>query len=224
MENFTQDLRKRLYDLGTTNISDAMQALGFSGAALGIVPLWDGCRKAVGEAVTLKMVPTDHTRKASHVGVHTVECAKAGDIIVVDNGGRMDLNTCGGLMATACTVKGVAGWISDGVVRDVDEIMELDFPVYARGRIVETNRGKLMEYDTNIPVVCGGVLVRPGDIMVCDHSGVVCIPRERTEEVTAKAEEIAAREAYMIAQLKAGVPFGQVDRQVDYENMLKKGE
>ena len=218
----TPELRARVEALSTTNFSDAMESLGFNGAALGIVPLWDSCPKAVGEAVTMKLIPTDHRKKNTHMGIPMIEAAAPGSIIVVDDNGRLDMNTCGGLMATACKVKGIAGWVSDGAVRDVDEIMALDFPVYCKGRVVATNRGKLMEASTNEMVNCGGALVRPGDVIVCDQSGVVSIPQERLLEVLEKAETIAAREDEMIARLKAGVPFSQVDRQANYENMLKR--
>lgn len=133
---------------------------------------------------------------------------------------RPDMNTCGGIAATAASMNGLEGWVSDGLVRDVDEIVELQFPMYCKGRTVLTTRGRFMEAAINEPICCGGALCRFGDIVVADKSGVVIIPQERIEEVTAKAEEIAAREEAMLRSIKEGARLGEVDKKANYENML----
>ena len=120
------------------------------------------------------------------------ECGQ-GSVIVVEGSVRPDMNTCGGIAATAACMNGLEGWVSDGLVRDVDEIVDLQFPMYCKGRTVLTARGRFMEAAINEPICCGGALCRFGDIVVGDKSGVVIIPQERVEEVTAKAEEIAAK-------------------------------
>ena len=222
MGKLTPELRKRLEVLATTNISDAMNALGFNGATYGILPVYEGCKKIVGEAVTLKFVAAGFTKSTVHGGVTAIEAAKPGDVIVCDNAGRLDTNTFGGILATACKMKGMSGFVSDGAVRDIEEIEELDFPVFARGKVVATNRGHLIEFGTNIMVSFGGLQVRPGDVVVGDKSGVVIIPQEKLEEVVDKADELMAKENYMIERLKAGVSMGEVDKATGYENMLRK--
>ncbi len=219
----TDDLRARLYNLGTTNLSDAMDAVcGFTGACYGIAPLWPGVRKIVGEAVTQRFIPTDHLPKDKHGGMNTIAEAAPGSVIVVDGGGDMQMSTCGGIAATSCSVKGIAGWVSDGVVRDVDEIMALDFPMYCKGRTIPTTRGRYMEATPNQPVRIGGALCRPGDIVVGDQSGVIILPVEWLEEIVVKAEEIAKKEDEMIAKIKGGDNLDKVDKESGYENMLKK--
>jgi regulator of RNase E activity RraA len=222
MGKLTKAFRKRLEGLGTTNLSDAMDALGFVGSTYGINPMWEGCRKIIGEAVTIKAGAPGFTKASGHMGVTAIEAAKPGDVIVLDNGGRTDVNTFGGIIATACKVKGLSGWVSDGAVRDLEEIIDIDFPVYARGRVVATNRGRLMEYGTNVMVTIGGLQVRPGDVIVGDKSGIVVIPQEKLEEVIIKAEEVQQKEDNMISQLNAGIAISKVDSQSNYENMLKK--
>ncbi|MDR3280745.1 MAG: hypothetical protein LBT23_09535 [Synergistaceae bacterium] len=217
----TKELRERLYKLGTTNISDAMDALGFSNVCRGIYPLYEGCKKIVGEAITQRFIPSDHLPKQKHGGMETIQNAKAGDVVVVEGSVCQDMNTCGGIAATAAAVKGIAGWVSDGLVRDVDEIFDLGFPMYCKGRTVLTARGRFMEAPANQPVAVGGALCRCGDVVVGDKSGVVIIPQERLEEVTAKAEQIAAKEADMIRSIKQGAGLGEVDAKSGYENMLK---
>ena len=221
MEKLTPKLRERLDKLATTNLSDAMDALGFCGSTYGICPIYPSCRKIVGEAVTLKFVPAGFTKATAHGGVTAIKAAKAGDVIVCDNAGRIDTNTFGGILANACKVKGLSGFVSDGAVRDIDEIEELDFPVYARGKVVATNRGKLIEHGTNIMISFGGLQVRPGDIVVADKSGVIIIPQEKLKEVIQKGEELLCKEEHMISQIQSGIPLGEVDRVSGYENMLK---
>ena len=206
MAGFTEELRARLYKLGTTNLSDAMDALGFSNVCCGIEPLYESCKKIVGPAITQRFIPTDHLPKQKHGGMESV---------------RPDMNTCGGIAATAACMNGLEGWVSDGLVRDVDEIVDLQFPMYCKGRTVLTARGRFMEAAINEPICCGGALCRFGDIVVGDKSGVVIIPQERVEEVTAKAEEIAAKEEAMIRSIKEGARLGEVDQKANYENMLK---
>lgn len=224
MRELTPDFRERLYKLATTNLSDAMDALGFCGSTYGICPVYPSCRKIVGEAVTLKFVPAGFTKATVHGGVTAINKAKAGDVIVCDNSGRIDTNTFGGILANACKMKGLAGFVSDGAVRDVDEFEDLDFPVFARGKVVATNRGKLIEYGTNILISFGGLQVRPGDVVVGDKNGVVIIPHEKLEEVIQKGEELLYKEEYMISQIRAGIPMAEVDKKSGYENMLKKDD
>jgi regulator of RNase E activity RraA len=221
MSALTSELRERLYKVGATNISDAMDALGFSNVCQGIYPLYEDCKKIVGEAITQRFIPTDNLPKAKHGGMETIQNAKAGDIVVVEGSVRSDMNTCGGIAATAASMKGIAGWVSDGPVRDVDEIVDLGFPMYCKGRTVLTARGRFMEAPANQPICCGGALCRFGDIVVADKSGVVIIPQERLEEVVVKAEEIVAKETQMIRSIKEGSSLGEVDVKSDYENMLR---
>ncbi len=221
MGALTAELRERLYKVGTTNISDAMDALGFSNVCHGIVPLYESCKKIVGEAITQRFIPTDHLPKQKHGGMETIQNAAPGSVVVVEGSVRPDMNTCGGIAATAACMNGLEGWVSDGLVRDVDEIVDLNFPMYCKGRTVLTARGRFMEAAINEPICCGGALCRFGDIVVGDKSGVVIIPQERLEEVTAKAEEIAAKEEAMLQSIRAGAALGEVDTKANYENMLK---
>jgi len=222
MGALTPEIKERLYKLGTTNISDAMDALGFSNVCRGIAPLYESCKKIVGEAITQRFLPTDNLPKQKHGGMETIQNAAPGSVVVVEGSNSYDMNTCGGVAATAACMNGLAGWVSDGLVRDVDEIVELNFPMYCKGRTVLTARGRFMEGGINEPICCGGALCRFGDIVVGDKSGVVIIPQEKLEAVTAKAEEIAAKEDEMIRSIKQGAALGEVDLKADYENMLKK--
>ncbi|MCO0599977.1 RraA family protein [Peribacillus butanolivorans] len=216
-----EEYRERLKKLSTTNVSDALDALGLKGSTYGIRPTWEGCKKIVGEAVTVKLVAAGLTKSPNHLGVKAIEAAKAGDVILVDNSGRLDVSCWGGILANGAKEKGVAGVVIDGACRDLDDYVEVDFSVYARGAVVATARGRIMEEATNIMVQFGGVQVRPADIVVADRSGVVIIPQEKIEEVLPKAEELFQKEEDMIKEIRSGASMLEVDTKHNYEKMLK---
>lgn len=221
MAALTNELRKRLEKLSTTNVSDALDALGLKGSTYGVNKMYESCRKIIGEAVTMKVVAAGLTKSTTHMGVNAIEIAKDGDVIVIDNGGRIDVNCWGGVLSTGAKFKGVSGVVIDGCCRDLDECVELDFPVYARATICATARGRVMEEATNVMVSFQGVQVRPGDIVIADITGVVFIPQERLEDVIQKGEMLLEKEEAMCADIKSGMSMKAVDQKYNYEGMLK---
>ncbi|MCI9442323.1 MAG: RraA family protein [Ruminococcus sp.] len=217
----TSELRERLNKLSTTNVSDALDALGLKGSTIGVKKMYEDCRKIIGEAVTMKVVAAGLTKSTTHMGVNAIEAAKEGDVIVIDNGGREDVNCWGGVLSTGAKFKGVSGVVIDGCCRDLDECVELGFPVYARSTICATARGRVMEEATNVMVSFCGVQVRPGDVVIADITGVVFIPQERLEDVIEKGEMLLKKETAMCADIKAGMSMLEVDQKYNYENMLK---
>ncbi|MBY0583915.1 RraA family protein [Murdochiella sp. Marseille-P8839] len=221
----TNEQREKLMKLSSNTVSDAMNALGFEGATCGIRPLWEACAKLVGEAVTIKLGPTGEVGlQNSHLCVDAINSAKPGDVIVIDNHGDMETSSWGGLLANGAQAKGIAGVCVDGVARDLDYFMECGFPVYARGTAVRTSRGKVMEYETNGMIQFGNVQVRPGDVIVGDHSGISIIPQERLADVIAKAEELEANEAKMMQDVGAGANMFEVDKKYDYVHWLQQNK
>lgn len=223
METLSKADRERLMKLSTTNIADALDVFGLKGATYGIGPVWPTMGKVVGAAVTVKLVAAGLTRGKTHLGVKAIDLAQAGDVILVDNSGRLDTSCWGGILANGAKRKGISGVVIDGACRDVDDYVEIDFPVYARGSVVSTARGRIMEYGTNEMVQFGGVQVRPGDIVVGDKSGVVVVPQEKLGEVLDKAEELWQKEEAMVAEIRSGRTMTEVDEKFNYEKMLKQG-
>lgn len=222
MSDFDAKYRARLMALSTTNIADALDALGLKGATYGIRPMWEAVPKIAGCAVTLKLTAAGETKGKNHLGVMAIEAAEKGDIIVIDNGGRLDTSCWGGILATGAKWKGISGIVVDGAIRDLDDIIAVDFAAYARGTVVATARGRIMEESTNAMIQFGGVQVRPGDIVFGDRSGVVIIPQEHVDAVLGKAERFFAKEEAMIADIKAGDSMLEVDNKHNYEKMLQK--
>ena len=221
MSEFDQTYRARFERLSTTNVSDAAETLGMRVWTYGIRPMSERWRKVVGRAVTVKMTAAGQTKSKHHLGMRAISASQRGDVVVVDNGGRTDVSCWGGILANGAKMRGISGVVIDGVCRDLDDCIDVDFPVFARGTVVATARGRVMEQDTNVLIQFGGVQVRPGDVVMGDSSGVVVVPWERVEEVLIKAEELYEREEAMIALIHSGVDILDVDDCFNYEKMLQ---
>jgi 4-hydroxy-4-methyl-2-oxoglutarate aldolase len=217
----TDDLVARLAPLDVCCVSDALDALGIDGVVDGLTPVWEGA-KVVGRAVTTKLSPGPAPAGSApvHLGARAIEAARPGEVIVVDNGGRDTMGSWGGLLALAASLAGVAGVVTDGACRDVDEARDMSFPVFARGGAVRTARARIHEESCGEPVSLAGVPVSPGDIVMADGSGVVVLPAADAERVVERAEQIARREQAMQAKLHAGEAVSAV-LGASYEDMLK---
>jgi regulator of RNase E activity RraA len=219
--NVRKDLLERLKKLSTTNISDALDKVGLKGGIIGILPVWD-CGKIAGRAVTVKITAAGLTPSRHHLGIEAINAAASGDVIVVDNGGRRDVSCWGGILATAASVKGISGVVVDGACRDVDDYVDIGFPVYARNPVPVTARNRVMQEAFNVLIQCGGTQVRPGDYVIADRSGVCIIPQEKIAEILGIAEDLYQKEALMVNELKLGANILEVDAKFAYEKMLKK--
>jgi len=214
--------RERLGKLSSTNVSDALDFYRLRGAVHGVLPTWSGCKRVCGEVVTLRLTAAGEIPPKAHLGHAAIAAAKAGDVIVVDNAGRPDISCWGGVLATTAKLKGVAGVLIDGCCRDIDDYVDLDFSVYARGPVVQSARGRAVEAETNGPIQFGSVSVQPGDIVVADRSGVAFIPQQHLDEVLEKAYELFQKEEAMMADLRAGMDGTDVDQKYSYNSMLSK--
>ncbi len=149
--------------------------------------------KAVGQAVTVQLSRGDLVDP-----LKALEMGQAGDIIVVDAGGDTETSVCGGLMGGLAKNRGIRAMIVDGAGRDTDELEDIGWPIWTRAI---TARGthtmfsaRKEELSINVPVACGGVLVRPGDFVVADTIGVIVVPLEKAAEIVDLAREQAERE------------------------------
>jgi 4-hydroxy-4-methyl-2-oxoglutarate aldolase len=162
----------------------------------GIKPVDDRCKMA-GPAYTVKAHPSDNI--AIHKAIYE---APKGSVLVVDAGGFCR-GHFGEIMAFACIQRGLAGLVIDGGVRDANDIEELGFPVFSRG----INPGGTQKEVVGVcgqPVVCGGLQVAAGDMIIGGRDGVVVVPRDKIEAVLEKAQAIAAKEANVLQMLKEG--------------------
>jgi regulator of RNase E activity RraA len=163
-------------------------------------------KRIVGPAVTVLEGPTTEFLPPQHA-LELIDAAAAGSVMVIAINGEPDVAIWGGLMTAGSYARGLAGAVLDGGVRDIYEIRrDYDFPVIARSVSPGTTLGRFKTLGANIPVVCGGIEVNPGDIIVGDADGVVVVPRAKAEEVLRMAQEIDKREleqARLIVEAKS---------------------
>ncbi len=160
--------------------------------------------KVVGPAITVLEGPALETGPPRHA-LEAIDTALAGSVLVIgtlDPTAARDVAFLGGLMATAAVVRGLGGAVLDGGVRDLEEIRQLGFPVFARSVVPATTVGRYGTLARDLPVPCGGVWVRPGDIIVGDTDGVVVVPQEHAGQVLAVALEIEETERRMAARIR----------------------
>ena len=203
------DILRAFLALNTPTIANALDDVGFEGIMQGLAQVVPGTR-CVGRAVTVREITGrrgDFTSADFKVG-DIIEAAGPGDILVIDNGGQC-VSTFGGLATLAAKVKGIGGLVADGGVRDQEEMVELKFPVFTRHMTPLTGRTRLAITGINEPVGCGGVRVRPGDVIVADGSGVVCVPAEHAAQVAELAGRYAKDDEQAAAELRNGLSFRQ---------------
>jgi 4-hydroxy-4-methyl-2-oxoglutarate aldolase len=163
-------------------------------------------KRVVGPAVTVLEGPTTEFLPPQHA-LELIDAAAAGSVMVIAIDGEANVAIWGGLMTAGSYARGLAGAVLDGGVRDIYEIRrDYDFPVIARSVSPGTTLGRFKTLGANVPVVCGGIEVNPGDIIVGDADGVVVVPRAKAEEVLTMAQEIDKREleqARLIVEAKS---------------------
>jgi 4-hydroxy-4-methyl-2-oxoglutarate aldolase len=184
--------------LATTQIADCGGPVGVVGPGIRKLA---GSMGMCGPAVTVWTKPGDIL-----MVLKAVDMVERGDVLVVDGGGRVDAAVIGDIVGQTIADLGCVGLVVDGAVRDVDGLDAAGLPTFARGAHPATgsNQGPGA---INVNVQCGGVTVRPGDVVRGDASGVVVVPREHLAEVVGLAAAVAEREAAWRAAIADGEPL-----------------
>jgi RraA family protein len=179
-----------------------------------------GCdHRLWGPACTVRVFPGDNLM------VHkSLDIAKPGDVVVIDAGASPMNAVLGDLVCTKARHRGIAGFIVDGLIRDLPEIQALGLPVYARGTtpIGPLHRGP---GEINFPICCGGTVVNPGDVIVADPAGIVAVPRGIVVELLRRLREREATQAADLASVRRGdFSNGWVDRILEESRCEVVGE
>lgn len=197
-------LMQALAHFPTPDISDLLNRLYALDPAIHCLT---GEQRLWGPACTVKVFPGDNLM------VHkALDVARPGDVVVVDAGGSTMNAVLGDLICTKARHRGLAGFIVDGLIRDLPAIIPLNFPVFARGTtpIGPLHRGP---GEINYPICCGGVVVHPGDIILADAAGVVVVPQEVAAELLRRLQaHQAANQAYLEAVRRGEFSNQWVDR------------
>ncbi|MBK8017924.1 MAG: RraA family protein [Betaproteobacteria bacterium] len=188
----------------TGNVADAVdEATGARGwMNPDMKPIQQG--KIVGRAATALMRPVlkNGGRKYRSHLLEILDQAEPGSVLVYVMQDGLDIAAMGNLMATTARVRGLAGAVIDGAVRDVTEIREIGFPVWSRRVSPATSVGRMISVDKQIPVQCGGITVNPGDYLVADADGVVVVPQGAAERVVELLKQYADKETKMVPIIK----------------------
>jgi regulator of RNase E activity RraA len=201
------DLVDGFKDLATSTIANALDDLGIDGVLPEIKCVAPGLR-CVGPAVTVRETTGakgTYPPEDFRIG-HMIEAAAAGDVIVVDNAGHR-VSTWGGMASYAASLKGIAGLVVDGAVRDLEEIVEFRFPIFARHLTPTTGKTRLRVEAINVAVRVDGVGVRPGDIIVGDGTGLVRVPADKARETLALAQSFARDDRQAMEEMRDGMSF-----------------
>jgi len=184
----------------TTTISDALDRLGIAGQVFGITPLDRGFRMA-GRAFTVRTIPV---AKVKGVVGDYIDDVPAGEVVVLDNGGRPDATVWGDILTIMSHRRGLAGTVIHGVCRDATRSLELGYPIFSRGVYMRTGKDRVQADGTNVPVSLGEVRVEPGDLVVGDADGVLVVPAGREAEVLGIAGEITEAEERIREEIEKG--------------------
>ncbi len=207
----------QLRGLSAAVLSDVMDSIGLVARAMKpfVRPL-DESLVAFGRARTGLYMPVYSVREGENpyeVEMALVDDLKPGDVVVLACDGPTDrIAPWGELLSTACVARGAAACVTDGLVRDVKQIREMRFPVFHGGIGPLDTKGRARMVERDVPVVCGGVLVRPGDLVFGDADGVVAIPGEQAQEVVARATEKVGGENKTRDALLRGEKLAEVYR------------
>lgn len=182
--------------LPVANVSDCMSRLTSGGAALR--PMHDAPARMAGPALTVKARPGDNLFFLKALGM-----AQPGDVIVVDGGGDLTNALAGEMMVADARQRGLSGFVINGAIRDADGIRVGNFPVFAAG---VTHRGPYKDGpgEINVPVAIGGMVIEPGDLVIGDADGILCVPYALVGQVLAAASARHAMEDRVAAEIRAG--------------------
>ena len=196
--------RFRSEENSTGNIADAVETVTGERGWMNpdMKPLFD--TKIVGQAVTALMKPGLKNDKRTYTPYHLeiLDEARPGSVLVYVMEDALEIAAIGNLMTTTAQIRGLEGIVIDGAARDIAAIKKMQFPVFTRAVSPATSVGRMIPVGKQIPVKCGGVMVRPGDYIIGDPDGVVVVPQDSAEEVLALLTEYDDKESKMMPIIK----------------------
>ncbi|WP_421906281.1 ribonuclease activity regulator RraA [Mameliella sp.] len=204
----------RLSRASTATVATLLYKRGFHNAYVqGVAPLAKGQPTMVGPAFTLRYIPArpdtdpiEAFREPDHPQRVAIETCPEGAVLVMDCRQDASAASAGSILLTRLEMRGAAGVVTDGGVRDADGAAALDMPVFAAKPSAPTNLTKHHAIDMGLPVGCGGVAVYPGDVVLGDGDGVMIIPRHLADEIAEEAGPMEEFEAFVLEEVRRNTP------------------
>ena len=208
------ETRERLASVTTATVSMQLMKRGIDDIYMhGVQALTPGYPRLVGPAYTLRYVPSREDRKAleklgdaDNPARRAIEECPAGAVLVADARGKRHCGVIGDILVQRLLVRGVAGMVSDGGVRDAQSIADIGLPVFCAGPAAPASPTRHIPIDLQVPIACGDVAVFPGDIIVADRDGAVVIPETLADEIAVGAAEQEGIEGFIQKLVAAGRP------------------
>ena len=212
MHQIKPETLELLRGVSTATLTTQLFKRGFRNVFMqGVRPLGPLSGNLVGPAFTLRNIPAREDldqigglADPEHPQRKAIETTPAGHVLVIDCRGDARVACGGDILMTRLKVRGAAGMVSDGGVRDSGPISDMGFPVFCAGPSAPLNIVLHHAIDIDVPIGCGGVAVYPGDVIVGDRDGVVVIPRALADEVAADGAEQEALEAFVLSRIAGG--------------------
>jgi len=214
-KGLSEQTRNRLAGCSSATLSTQLFKRGLRNQVLqGISRLTPKAPPLVGEAFTLRNIPA--REDIDHIGIHqdpehpqrkAIEVTPAGCVLVIDCRGDARCASAGGILVRRLAVRGVAGLVTDGGLRDTPEIAAESFPVYCKAPSAPISLTHQHAVDFNVPIACGGVAVYPGDVIVGDAEAVIVVPRHLADEVGEDAYAQEQLERFVLEEISSGRPL-----------------
>jgi regulator of RNase E activity RraA len=212
LDPLEKKLKERLEFLSTAVIASQLLKRGLRHSTIsGLLPINVDFSRMVGPAFTLGFIPMrEDLGNSASQSVHTnpqriaIEEIPAGHVLVIDARGELESGGFGDILAARLLVRGVAGVVSDGAMRDSAQLRKLALPIFCAGSAAPPSFARIMAANLNRPIGCGGVAVFPGDVVVADIDGAVVIPRHLADEVARDGVEQERLERFVRSRVDRG--------------------
>jgi 4-hydroxy-4-methyl-2-oxoglutarate aldolase len=168
-----------------------------------------------GRAYTIRTIPVPAGSKGNSVGEY-IDDVPPGEIVVLDNGGKLDGTVWGDILTIMAHRRGVGGTVIHGVCRDASRSLELNYPIFSRGNYMRTGKDRVMADGYNVPVSLGEVRVAPGQLLLGDADGIVTVPADQEDAVLAAAREIDEAEERIRRAIEAGSRLDEARKKYRY--------
>ncbi|MBB1154281.1 MULTISPECIES: fumarylacetoacetate hydrolase family protein [Amycolatopsis] len=205
----TDELKTKLTSVGTATLSAQLRKNGYNHVSIDGLGSTRPDTKLIGRARTLRYVPFREDLFKSHGGgfnaqKRAIDSLNPGDVLVMEARGEKGTGTIGDILALRAQVRGAAGIVTDGGVRDLAAVAALDIPTYHSGPHPAVLGRRHVPWDVDITIACGGATVQPGDVIVGDSDGVLVIPPHLAEKIADAAIEQERQETFIAEQVANG--------------------